>query len=289
MSLEASDLSARCEPVNCRLLELCAEADSAASVEQPVDNRVAWAKKRRHFSRSLELLLALYLAMEDGTCSVERYHAFGSKISDCHKGPLSTTLFSDLLECRVDGPTSLDEVAARRGTDLCLTPWSRAFLVEWRKTHGGRFRIYQSKRVGKKEEEKSKMKKFTQAGLRLRQTMALHKLSARDSAESNTTVLPGVSRAEAASHMCKESTRPTQALSKFNRRTQLIKERGDTANKARKTDGHPFGKPQRITATLFRPQSTPTPQATWLQKFKSLQRWKVLDGTLQHNALVLRY
>ena len=268
-------------------MELCASADAgraAGKVEEP-DNRLQWAQTRSKCSRKLHLLVSLYLAMEDGTCVVERYHAHGTKISDSHKGPLSTSLFSDLLECKLDGPTSLEEVASRQGADLALTEFSRSFLKEWRKQYGSRFRIYKEKRVGKKEDEKSKMMKFTQAGLRLRQTMALHKLSAPDSAVSSSTVIPGVSTADAANHLRSQSMRPSQATSRFKRRTELIKEKAAAAKISRQTIGHPFGKPQRITAKLFTPQSTL--QTPWVQKFKSLRRWKILDASFTDEDLVV--
>ena len=103
----------------------------------PLDNRIPWYAALEDIDRGLPCFSTLcryYLSVLDGTPTVERDLGV---VQDCYSqhqggsGEAKDETCSLLIECRLDGPRTQDEVVRRSAKGLHLTEWSKQLATDW--------------------------------------------------------------------------------------------------------------------------------------------------------------
>ena len=97
-----------------------------------------------------------------------------------------------LIECRLDGPSTEDDIVRRTAAGLHLTPWSKELAAEWIRQNGRRFCIY--KQRGDAGQPRS-LKAGTMKNVIRRQHAAVDALAAENNRRRET---PASSRGEGA-------------------------------------------------------------------------------------------
>ena len=178
----------------------------------PLDNRIAWHAALPEIDRKMpwfSKFCRVYLSVLDGTPAVERNMGVLKSALEQHQGggggDQSYKTLCMVVECRLDGPSTEEDVVHRAGELLRLTPLSKEFAAEWVQRNGRRFCTYKKRKDAGMTKVK---KKGTMISVIHRQHAAVDALveSSRRSNQASTrgevhgeiagTVLPGVHRDE---------------------------------------------------------------------------------------------